>query len=193
MSGPTDDRLRKVVHEFHLLSEMPIAPAVVEGGRRWKPAEGLKRERLADAPPLASSASARLVQMRQIARSFTASMEFDGRWELRLLPQPLFRYGHDDSEVADGAIFCYVWPKGTDPEFVLLVECRRDDRELAWHFAPVRFTTRELWLKRNGREEWHAEPHQEPTDRLSTMIYTVDSARSIPKPATPAAEQEEPK
>ncbi|HVX15340.1 MAG TPA: hypothetical protein VHC22_29390 [Pirellulales bacterium] len=181
MSGPTNDSLRKVVHEFHLLAETPIGPAVVQNGRRWKPAQGLKRERLADAPPPASSAAARLVQMRQIARGFTATMEFDGRWELRLLPQPLLRYGDEQGEAADGALFCYVWPKGTDPELVLLVESRRDDQELAWHFAPVRFTTRELWLSRNGREEWHGEPHQE-TDRLSTMLYTVDTAREISKP-----------
>ena len=188
MSGP-NGALRRVVHEFHLLGETPIAPAVVQNGRRWKAAEGLKRTRLVDAPPPAASASARLVQMRQIARSFTVTMENDGRpWELRLLPQPLLRYGHEDSEVADGALFCYVWPKGTDPEFILLVECRGDNGESAWHFAPARFTTRELWLKRNDREEWHAEAFS--TGTLPPMLYTVGDARAIPKPRVPADDGE---
>lgn len=194
MSGPTSDNLRKVVHEFHLLADKPIAPATVQDGRRWKPTEGLKLERLADAPPPAKSAAARLVQMRKIARGFTALMEFNGRWELRLLPQPLLRYGDEHGEVADGALFCYVWPKGTDPEFVLLVECQREGGDLAWHYAPIRFTTRELWLKRNDRDVWHAEPHEETPDTLSTMIYTVAFAHSIAnRNSRPETEKQEPK
>jgi hypothetical protein len=179
LSGPFD-RLRYIYHEFHLLADKPIAGADVQDARRWQPAEGLKRERLADAPQPAASASARLVQMRKIARGFTATMEADGRWELRLLPQPLMRYGDEDGDVIDGALFCYVWTKGTDPEVLLLLECRRDG-ELAWDYAPVLFTNRAVWLKREGREVWHAEPHHEPAGKVTTQIYTTAFARSIPE------------
>ncbi len=179
LSGPFDP-LRYVYHEFHLLADKPIAPADVQDGRRWEPATGLERKPLPSAPAPADSASGRLVQMRKIARSFTAQMEADGRWELRLLPQPLLRYGKEQGDVLDGALFCYVWTKGTDPELVLLLECRRDGGKPTWHYAPVLFTNRALWLKHEDREVWHADPHQEPAGKLATNIYTTAFARSMP-------------
>ena len=47
--------------------------------------------------------------------------------ELRLLPQPLYRYepNDGDSPMVDGAVFGYVWTIGTDPEVLLVVEARR--------------------------------------------------------------------
>ena len=179
LSGPFD-RLRYLYQEFHLLADKPIAAANVQDGRRWQPAEGLKRESLSDAPQPADSASGRLVQMRKIARQFTATMEANGRWELRLLPQPLFRYGDGQGDVIDGALFCYVWTKGTDPELLLLLECRRDGNRLAWEYAPVLFTNRAVWLKHDSREVWHADTHQEPASKITTKIYTTAFARSIP-------------
>lgn len=181
LSGPFD-QMRYIYQEFHLLADKPIAPATVQNGRRWAPAEGLKVERLDDAPSPAATVTARLTQMRAIARGFTADMEADGRWELRLLPQPLMRYGDEQGDVIDGALFCYVWTKGTDPEVILLVECRRAEGELAWFYAPVLFTNRAVWLKRGGREVWHADPHREPAENTSTNIYTTAFARSIAKP-----------
>jgi hypothetical protein len=179
LSGPGANKLRYVYHEYHLLADQPIAAANVQDGRRWQPAEGLKRQRLPDAPKPAESPSARLAQMRKIARSFTAHMEADGRWELRLLPQPLMRYGDGDGEAIGGALFCYVWTKGTDPEIILLVEGRRDGDESAWYYAPVLFTNREVWLKHGDREVWHVQPHREPAGKSTTQIYTTGFARSM--------------
>lgn len=180
LSGPFD-QLRYVYHEFHLLAAKPIAAATVQDGRRWQPAEGLKREPLPDAPQPAASRAARLAQMRKLARTFIAQMEADGRWELRLLPQPLMRYPDGEGDVVDGALFCYVWTKGTDPEVILLLECRREGETLAWHYAPALFTNRQVWLRLDGREVWHAEPHQEPAGKLTTKTYTTAFARSIAK------------
>ncbi|HEV3344877.1 MAG TPA: hypothetical protein VG125_31155 [Pirellulales bacterium] len=180
LSGPGANNLRYVYHEFHLLAEKPIAAAAIQDGRRWEPAEGLKIERLADAAGPADRASLRLVQMREIARGFKAYMEADGTWELRLLTQPLVRYGDERTDVIDGALFAYVWTKGTDPELILLIECRRDDRELAWCFAPVRFSNRGVWLKRGEKDVWGVEGHQEPAGKLTTKIYTTAFARSMP-------------
>jgi hypothetical protein len=176
--------------ELHLLAELPIAPTNLQNGRRWAPEDGLKRERLAEAPTPATTGRARLVQMREIARSFKAFMEHDGRWELRLLPQPLIRYGNERSDVVDGALFSYVWSKGTDPEVILLLECHRQDATLSWHYAPVLFTTREVWLKHDDREVWHVDRHEEPPGELSTKLYTVQAHfRSTPRSELePAAE-----
>lgn len=180
LSGPFDDT-RNLYQEFHLLYDQPIAPARVQDGRSWTPKQGLERKRVPDAPPPAAGRGARLVQMRKIARRFSGYMEAGGRWELRLLPQPLVRYEGEQGDVLDGALFSYVWTKGTDPEVILLLECRRERNELSWHYAPVLFTNREVWLKQNDHEVWHVEPHREPPGRLSTNVYTTGFARTIRK------------
>jgi hypothetical protein len=190
LSGPAASNLRYVYHEFHLLAEKPIASTAIQDGRRWEPAEGLKIERLADAPRPADRASQRLVQMREIARSFKAYMQADGTWELRLLTQPLMRYGDEQTDVIDGALFTYVWTKGTDPELILLLECRRADQELAWCFAPVRFSNRALWLKRNDKDVWRVDEHHEPAGKLSTNVYTTAFARSMADERKPDADRQ---
>jgi hypothetical protein len=177
LSGPGTSG-RPVYHEFHLLAEQPIAQVDLQTHRRWQPETGLPVSPIPEAPNPAESAAGRLVQMRQIARDFTANMEADGNWELRLLPQPLLRYGSETGELTDGALFTYVWSKGTDPEFVLLLECRRTGSGPAWHYAPVRFSTRELWLTHHDKEVWRVAAHQEPKTE-SAMIYSTAYARSM--------------
>jgi hypothetical protein len=151
LSGPGGKTNRLVFHEFHLLAEKPIAATDLQTRRRWEPKAGLSPSPIPDAPKPAATAVARLTQMRDLSRAFTAHMSADGDWELRLLPQPLFRYGDEKGDIVDGALFAYVWTKGTDPEVILLVECRKTDRGLAWHFAPVRFSNRSLWLKNHQK------------------------------------------
>jgi hypothetical protein len=178
LSGPQPDGKRIFFDEFHLLAEKPIAPSDFPSGRRWQAAEGLKREPLPEAPAPAMSAAARLTQMRRFARDFTAHMEADGVWQLRLLPQPLYRYGDPAGPVADGALFAYVWTKGTDPEVILLLECRRTADGLAWFFAPVRFSSRGVWLRRDGAEVWRVESHREPAGSSTDQIYTSAYSRT---------------
>lgn len=177
LAAPVANGGRLVFHEFHLLAEAPILPAVIQDGRRWAPAEGLQVQPLTDAPPPAATAPARLTQMRSIARSFSPHMTAESNWELRLLPQPLMRYGDGKGEVVAGALFGYVWPKGTDPELILLVECRRDGEGLRWYYAPIRFSNRALWLIRNEQEVWRVDGHEEPRGKLTTQLYTTAYAR----------------
>ena len=188
LSGPGTDGRRPVYHEFHLLAEQPIGTIDLETKRRWQPAEGLVRTPVPDAPAPADTAAGRLTQMRQMARDFRAHMEADGSWELRLLPQPLFRYGEPEGAQLDGALFTYVWTKGTDPEVVLMLECRTGDKGPAWHFAPVRFSNRSLALQYKGKEVWSTASHQEPSE-TSTLVYTTAYARTMSPP--PAAAKPE--
>jgi hypothetical protein len=102
----------------------------------------------------ADTPAQRLAQMRQIMDDFSAYMEANGKWELRLLTRPLMRYQPVDSDIVDGALFTYIWPKGTDPELLMLLECRKTKAGVEWRFAPARFSTREMWLKRDGNEIW---------------------------------------
>jgi hypothetical protein len=182
LSGPSGEANRNVFHEFHLLSDKPIAPSDLQTKRRWSPKTGLELTPVDGAPEPAKNAAGRLAQMRQISRKFTAHMEADGQWELRLLPHPLYRYGDENSEAVDGALFCYVWTKGTDPEVILLLECRRDAAgKLAWHFAPIRFSNRQVWLKYDGREMWRVEGHREPAGNATDLLYTTAYARTMPR------------
>ena len=192
LSGPAGAS-RSVFHEFHLLSPEPIAAADLQTRRHWQPTEGLTRMLVEGAPQPAESSAARLTQMRRLARALTFRMEADGPWELRLLSQPLHRFGDADGPVIDGGLFAYVWPKGTDPEAILLLECRRTDAGgLAWHYAPVRFTTRPVWLSLGDKELWRVESHGEPRGETNTGMYTTDFARTIPATgADPSAKESE--
>jgi hypothetical protein len=184
LSGPAGEASRNVFHEFHLLAEHPIPPVDVHTKRRWTPTTGIELSLVGDAPEPAKNAAGRLAQMRQISRKFMAHMEADGQWELRLLPQPLFRYGEEGTAVVDGALLAYVWSKGTDPELILLLECRKGvDGKLAWQFAPVRFSTRQLWLEYDGSEVWRVDSHREPEGGVNDLAYTTAYARSLPRPS----------
>lgn len=181
ITGPAQNGKRLVFNEFHLLAEEPIAPVEMLGKFRWAPREGLKlRQFETDAKP-AEAAPLRLTQMRRLVGEFTAFMEANGVWELRLLPQPLMRYQPKSGPVVDGALFTYVWSKGTDPELVLLVECRKTAEGLAWFYSPARFSNRELWLKRHDPEVWRGPSHQEPQGETN-LIYTTRYVETIDDP-----------
>jgi hypothetical protein len=181
LSGPRQDGSREGYQEFHLLSEHPIAPADMLGKFRWAPVEGLAIQAIDKAPAPAESAQLRLTQMRQLLRDFTASMEANGEWELRPLPQPLLRYQPTEGEVVDGALFAYIWPKGTDPEFLLMLECRKTTKGLAWYYVPARFSVRELWLKHEGKEVWRAPNLAGKNNASPDKPYISASFGVIPK------------
>ena len=92
------------------------------------------------------------------------------------------RYQPKEGPVVDGALFTFVWTKGTDPELVLLLECRTTREGRRWFYAPVRFTYRELWLKHREAEVWRAAVHKEEQGD-STVIYTTRYLATIPDPA----------
>ena len=105
------------------------------------------------------------------------------RWELRLLPQPLYRYKSTDPDVLDGAVFAFVTSAGTDPEALLVLEARKpaDKDRPVWHYAVARFTDLNLWVRHKGKEVFTAPlipydlPRQDPKHR-----YRVFHDRYIP-------------
>jgi hypothetical protein len=113
-----------------------------------------RAEPRADPQPPAAAAAGRLNQMRAFAREFTASVATSttDRQELRLLPQPVFRYGRADGAVADGAVFAYC--KGTNPEVLLLVEAVPNGGRLEWEHAFARMTSRGCEVRRGDKEVW---------------------------------------
>lgn len=145
--------LRRLNFEWHSLSESSLI-ADRNAERLWEAAEpGLKWRALDEVRSPAGSPALRLRQMRQIASSFSAGIEREQESELRLMPQPLYRYAQQKAGATDGALFAFVM--GTDPEVFLLIESRRDSagRE-AWYAACARFTNYGLVVQRGGREWW---------------------------------------
>jgi hypothetical protein len=76
------------------------------------------------------------------------------RWDLRLLPQPLYRYEKPEGDVVDGTLFAFVTSAGTDPEVVLALEARKAGESLAWHYRAIRFSDSNLYVQHSGKEVW---------------------------------------
>lgn len=151
---------REYKHEFQSLSDGPFVMALA-GESVWAPEEpGVTSEEHPGMIEVAKTRPRRLTQMRQIARQYTATVGgSDGTArELRLLPQPLFRYGEDVAApgVVDGALFA--WVESTDPEVLLLLEARAEAGEEAeWYFAFARMSRWTQSVTYNGQPVWSCE------------------------------------
>jgi hypothetical protein len=154
---------RQVVHELHALdTEKLVVTLPKDVLQEWKPEAGLARKELTEAPAPADTAAARLLQMRKLAAEFAGhSIDRDKkRWELRLLPAPIYRYPTAKTGVVDGALFALVSNAGTDPEVLLLVEAREEGGKLKWEYACGRFSDWELHVERKEKEVFASVPSE---------------------------------
>jgi hypothetical protein len=148
---------RKVIHEFHALDrDKLLVSRPPDAWNEWKPQAGLERKELPDAGVPAATPGARQVQMRRLAQEFTGHMIGGAgkRWELRLLPAPLYRYPSAETGVIDGALFTLVSEAGTDPEVLLLIEAHKVGETTRWEYALARFTDGSVYVQRKGKEVW---------------------------------------
>ena len=116
---------------------------------------GLELVRLEGAPPPAAQPAARLTQMKQLHRRFTAheKASIEGRIELRPLAKPLHQYQDADAGLIDGAILSFV--NGTNPEVLLVLEARQmDDGGAEWQFGLVQLTGEAVFAELDGNEIW---------------------------------------
>src|SRR5262245_34731131 len=132
---------RQINHELHALDPEKLVVKRDEYNQ-WKPEAGLARKELPDAGVPADTAGARLLQMRKRAQEFTGDrVDRDAkRWELRLLPTPLYRYPAAKAGVVDGALFALMSSAGTDPEVLLVIEAREEKGKVRWEYACGRFS-----------------------------------------------------
>jgi len=148
-----------ILHEFQSLATRPI---IAQKGNQvqWKPTQpGVHFQPIPEAPEPAESPVARLRQMRSLVRDFTAHsvsiQTEETRWELRMLPAPLYRYESSGPETLDGALFTFVSTAGTDPELLLLIEARKNSSDgWSWQYAPARFSDHSLHLMLRDQEVW---------------------------------------
>ena len=150
----------KGVHEHHEFCSLGLAGLVaVRSGRSvWSPsAAGIELRKFPEAPEPQTSPRLRLKQMRQLAGQLRADKTTrEGvKRELRLLPNPVYRYESDDPDVLDGALFALV--EGTDPEAFLMIEARATAREqYEWQYAFARMNSCLLRLHRAEELLWEA-------------------------------------
>lgn len=131
------------------------------GGREvWRSrAAPMEWSVLTDAAAPRASARERLQQMRDLARDFSAELidrrnDADGRRvQLRLLPQPIFRFREVKPTSSDGALFCFV--QGTDPEILLLFQVSRSSP--SWEYSLARLNTDALVVRHQSHEVWSVE------------------------------------
>jgi hypothetical protein len=142
-------------HEWQSLADGRLT-AERAGEIAWNPAEpGIRFEVLPDSEAPAASAAARMRQMKSLAAKFT--FVFTGfaqsptPVELRLLPQPLYRYERsDDPQRFDGALFAFV--QGTDPQGLLVLEARGEGADQRWHYGIARMASGSVTARLGDRE-----------------------------------------
>jgi hypothetical protein len=109
---------------------------------------GVKWQALDDEP--ANTRPARLLQLRELSRRFSAELLADpdgtNRLQMRLLTRPLYRCD-ESTEVLDGAVFGFAGT-GTNPDFLLLFDLARDG---GWRFGAAGMTTEGVKVKLNDR------------------------------------------
>ena len=166
------------MHEFQSLAESPFA-VDWSGQTVWAPNQaGLIFHVDPDSRPPDSDAIRRLRQMRKVAESFTASVEFqydkDSHYELRLLPRQLYRFGSAEGKVLDGTLWAFV--QGTNPEVLLLVESRpAPDHTLRWNYAFAAMTSYPAQARRDGKSVWKVDRQPIPTpDTRGPYLFRYD-------------------
>ena len=116
-------------------------------GVTWKP--------LDDAP--AKTRAARLAQMREIARRFSAEIsDFEGTVrQMRLLPRPLYRDDDGLADVEDGALFGFTGT-GTNPDLLLMLDLPKEGH---WRFGFAGMTAEGLTVRLKDNVVWQI-PHK---------------------------------
>ena len=163
--------VKRLNHEFDSLSRGKLI-AKRDGAVVWSPEKpGVTFLAVPDADAPAENPVARFRQMKTLAAQFSSTMlgwksDKSDREELRLLPQPLYRYESKRSDVLDGAVFAFV--QGTDPETLLLLEAFNSDNRVEWQFAFARRTSGELEGRHKDKVVWHADRFPENDNPKST-------------------------
>jgi hypothetical protein len=181
----------KVRREFTSLTDEPLR-CVREGQTIWAPRSGsFTRRPLPEAPKPASTSASRLAQMRRLAERFSA--DFDpwptkGWEDLRLLPQPLYRYTAAEQGMVDGAIFALA--QSNDPEVLIVLELARPaaDAAPAWSYAFARMSSKRMRARFDDKEVWSVEAYyskprtpEDPYQEAEEGKYPgTDGAKAVP-------------
>lgn len=164
------------IHEFQSIA--PVRFRVTRAGKTvWEPNRpGVEVKPVPEAPVPAGNAVQRLIQMRDIAKRFACSDEFEGRPksdELRLLTKPLLRFGEEGSESIDGALF--VFAHGTDPELMIVIECLQRGTQPRWYYSLAPMTGYALKASFDNKPVWEVDWRKPPFDPKEPFFLLVHS------------------
>lgn len=167
---------RLLCHEFDSLSRSKFVGKSA-GKEMWTPVKpGVEFQPIPDAETPSATPVVRLRQMKSLASTFSSTMlgwksDRSDREDLRLLPQPLYRYEVSPTgNRFDGAVFAFV--QGTDPESLLLIEAVQNNGGARWEFAFVRQTSGELEGRHRDAVVWHADRYP-PSDLPQGIHFTI--------------------
>lgn len=146
---------RRIVHEWHSLSESKLVALRNGEPSPWVPRAGIRFRPVDSTTPPSSIATRQKLESRRVAKGFDIhSVDSMGqRWPLRMLGAPLSTY---ECEQGLGVLFAWVGDAGTDPELLMLIEPRLASEKPSWHFAPIRMTDHELFVRRNQQTVWQS-------------------------------------
>lgn len=166
--------------ELLSLADGPVAVSSAAGWR-WMPATSdLEWLVLKDLP--GESPRQRLRQMKEIAERYeVTTRENTIKSQLRLMIQPLCRYADEEQSLIDGAIFSF--SAGTNPETLLLVECRKADGDPAWQVAFVRFGANVCEAREGEKVVWER-PAIERWDAKEAYFSQFGPVEAVFKPAS---------
>ena len=175
---PTGSNL---VHTFVSMAEVEIEAKLSER-TLWAPKPNpIQFQRVQNAPAPANTASLRRIQMKRIAREFTAVTGDDeaerqkATNQLRLLPTPLYRYPSSppaNSNVIDGAVFCFVVGGGNPQVLFLLEAIEGKDKTRHWRCGFSRRTFSELKVSHKSKEIWGT-PHFDFRQDMRASFHRV--------------------
>ncbi len=137
------------------------------------------RLQITDRDSPAATARARLVQMRRLAEEFAVRTEpvNEQPTELRLMPQPAYRYEDSSEQIIDGALFAFV--EATDPEVLLLVEAiaASGGEAASWRCTFAKMTSRPTTARRKDKVVWSVSSYwlnpRSPNDAYQERQLTV--------------------
>lgn len=147
-------------HEFHSFAVGPLKSSF-DGTLAWAPkGAGVEWRTFNDSPQPGTTHTARLLQMRQLARPFRGELVSpkEERTELRLISRPLIEYLSPKNGVIDGAIFSFA--VATDPEVLLLIEAFESNvngvSRLGFRHAFARFHYWNVSIYDGDKKVWDA-------------------------------------
>ena len=156
------------LYEINSLTSLPIE-ARFAGPQTWSTQKpGLEFKDLPGAPAGAAKEAGRNRQFRELSARFAGYESFRKspnakleRYELRLIPRPIYRYSDPEQGLIDGALFLLSY--GTNPEVVLVIELVRQGEDgSTWKYALTRTSYAELHIELDGKPIW-TPPHLDST------------------------------
>ena len=142
--------------EFSALADVPLVGRDAQEKLVWEPEGAVFANQPIDrSPEPAKSRPLRLAQMRSLVRRFAVTCyrrEDRSPFELRLMPQPLYRYSSQEHGILDGAIFAFA--ESNDPDLLVIITARSDPgrNPPSWSCSLARVCSMKLTVRLDDAE-----------------------------------------